>query len=398
MSILEDIAAMKPMKIILLSFLSFLTVSVYCQNLTGYWKGTITTEGAGGKASVQQLEVNIIQKGDKLEGCSHDYTLGRQDYCRASLTGSYDKATDVVKTFGQFFLEKRAANGVDHVLFDTRLVYRKVNDKEMLVGRIVDGNEGISNFFFNVTERIVLNKVGPLPNPKDKCYFEHIDGKLPEEKAPVVIKKDSAVVKKNTVPKPSPTNNTTKTTVKPPVKTNKPVTNKIVVTKPPLKNTQAPKNTDTRKTEIVQLPKIDSSRKKPVLPEIHQTVNSSSIAKEFASRDKDVVRVINVKTPVIKVEVYDNGEIDGDTVSVIYNGKVVVSKQMLTAKPITLSFNLDDGTDKHEITMFAHNLGRIPPNTALMIVTAGDQRFELRTSQDFRKNAVVVFEYKPDSQ
>ncbi|MBK6635388.1 MAG: hypothetical protein IPG38_14745 [Chitinophagaceae bacterium] len=49
---------------------------------------------------------------------------------------------------------------------------------------------------------------------------------------------------------------------------------------------------------------------------------------------------------------------------------------------------------QHEIVLFAHNLGSIPPNTALIVVNAGDQRFELYSSASLTENAVLVFEYK----
>jgi hypothetical protein len=54
---------------------------------------------------------------------------------------------------------------------------------------------------------------------------------------------------------------------------------------------------------------------------------------------------------------------------------------------------MDDEEDQ-ELTMVAENLGRIPPNTSLMIVEAGDQRFEVRITSTEQKNAVVRFRYK----
>jgi hypothetical protein len=44
--------------------------------------------------------------------------------------------------------------------------------------------------------------------------------------------------------------------------------------------------------------------------------------------------------------------------------------------------------------MVANNLGSIPPNTALMVVTTGDKHYELFISSDEKKNARIVIEYK----
>ena len=45
--------------------------------------------------------------------------------------------------------------------------------------------------------------------------------------------------------------------------------------------------------------------------------------------------------------------------------------------------------------MYAENLGEIPPNTALMVVTDGENRYEVRISSDLEKSGVIRFVYKP---
>ena len=96
------------------------------------------------------------------------------------------------------------------------------------------------------------------------------------------------------------------------------------------------------------------------------------------------------------MKIYDNGEIDDDTISVFLNKRLILSSKRLTANPLVLNFTMDDDEDQ-ELTMVAENLGRIPPNTSLMIVEAGDQRFEVRITSTEQKNAVVRFKYiKPE--
>jgi hypothetical protein len=57
---------------------------------------------------------------------------------------------------------------------------------------------------------------------------------------------------------------------------------------------------------------------------------------------------------------------------------------------------LDDNDAYHELVTVAENLGRIPPNTCLMVITAGRKRFELPMSSDLQTNAKVIIEYKPE--
>ena len=64
---------------------------------------------------------------------------------------------------------------------------------------------------------------------------------------------------------------------------------------------------------------------------------------------------------------------------------------MLTTKAISLTLSLDENVKENIITMYADNLGTIPPNTALMIVTDGDKRYEVRITSDTEKSGSVLF-------
>ena len=99
---------------------------------------------------------------------------------------------------------------------------------------------------------------------------------------------------------------------------------------------------------------------------------------------------IKVDTGNLRLDFYDNAEIDGDTISVSVDNQVVVSHQRLAAKPITVSIRIDFVKTEHEVIMIAENEGSIPPNTALLIVTAGDKRYRLFLSSDVDQKKVLV--------
>jgi hypothetical protein len=90
---------------------------------------------------------------------------------------------------------------------------------------------------------------------------------------------------------------------------------------------------------------------------------------------------------------YDNGVFDNDSVSVIYNKQLTVYKQMLlTNKPIRFYVKLDPDQARNEMIFFAENLGITPPNSALMIITDGDnKRTEVNVTSDLHNNAVIYF-------
>ena len=123
--------------------------------------------------------------------------------------------------------------------------------------------------------------------------------------------------------------------------------------------------------------------------------DSSSLLKDVMNRKNTVFSKIPVSVKNITLNIFDNATVDGDTISVFYNNKLLVSQQRLSEKPIVVNLLLDEKAPRQEIVLFAHNLGTIPPNTALIVVTAGDKRFELHSSASLTENAVLVFEYKP---
>lgn len=112
------------------------------------------------------------------------------------------------------------------------------------------------------------------------------------------------------------------------------------------------------------------------------------------NRFNDLIQVITVKNPQVQVYLFDNGEIDGDTITVYLNNKLALSKRRLSTTPLTLTLEMDNQNDIQELTMVAENLGKIPPNTALMIVEAGNQRFRVQLTSTEQKNAVVRFRYE----
>jgi hypothetical protein len=97
-------------------------------------------------------------------------------------------------------------------------------------------------------------------------------------------------------------------------------------------------------------------------------------------------------TDTIKIELYDNGEIDGDSVSLFLNNRLIVQHLMLKAEAKVLLVPVDKSVPVNRLVLFAENLGRLPPNTALMEVTVHGKTYTLFLSTDFKKNASVEFE------
>jgi hypothetical protein len=118
-----------------------------------------------------------------------------------------------------------------------------------------------------------------------------------------------------------------------------------------------------------------------------------------ALRDKSnvLVQEIRVDSGTVNIEFYDNGQIDGDTISVYVNDRSVIYKQLLRTQPVAMTLQVDSKRAVQDVVMVGENLGTIPPNTALMIVIANKRRFQLYLTADEKKNAMVRFIYEKSS-
>ena len=110
---------------------------------------------------------------------------------------------------------------------------------------------------------------------------------------------------------------------------------------------------------------------------------------EFKERESEVAADIEVDSDSLQVDFYDNGEIDGDSISVFFNKELLAFNRRLSSRPLHFNLVLDSLKEINEISMFADNLGTIPPNTALMIVTDGKKRYEVRLSSTLQKNGTL---------
>lgn len=128
--------------------------------------------------------------------------------------------------------------------------------------------------------------------------------------------------------------------------------------------------------------------------------DKSSFKPEFklppalTKRKVELVKEIKVDTGSITIDFYDNGTIDGDTISVFVNNMPVVSNKRLSLKPVSIDVRINLKNKEQEVIMVGENLGTIPPNTALMIINAGGKRYQLYLTSDEQKNAMVRFIYE----
>ncbi|MFI5187708.1 MAG: hypothetical protein ACHQF0_13335 [Chitinophagales bacterium] len=158
------------------------------------------------------------------------------------------------------------------------------------------------------------------------------------------------------------------------------LSDKLSFVKPGKEKEEKTAKKDENKIQIKNEEKITPSKEIKTSPE----------QPEVAQRKTEIIRRITFGSDSIVISLYDNGEIDGDTVSILLNGKVILSKQGLTAKAITKTIYSTEIGDSSELVMYAENLGRIPPNTGLLIIQSGYERYQVRFSGDLQNSSAVI--------
>ncbi|MGZ8517096.1 MAG: hypothetical protein ACXWWD_07095, partial [Chitinophagaceae bacterium] len=138
-----------------------------------------------------------------------------------------------------------------------------------------------------------------------------------------------------------------------------------------------------------------NEEKKVITRDLPQPEFKMLSAAAFVEKRKTVPpQILEFKSDSLELKLYDNGEIDGDTVSILLNGEIVLAKQGLKASAIKKTIYIPPGTDELTLVLYAENLGKYPPNTGLLVVHDGEDVYQVRFSADLQQNASVVFRRK----
>ncbi|MGN6530786.1 MAG: hypothetical protein ACTHK0_03405 [Ginsengibacter sp.] len=344
-------------------------------NFNGQWKGGFDEGGFGipGFDSDIKYVLELTTNGSQVSGYSYTYFQEgiKRYYTICRLTGTINRETNDIEVTEIERTKFNTPPDFENCFQTHRLHYEKDSGNiEVLRGTWVPApnqGRGCGTGTTVLSRRIVSSMpVGFMPH-KNNSPEKNSVAKAPEKKP--VHKSQIAAAPKKTEP---------------------PVHKKTepVITKAPQPKIKM-EETETVKSSV---PKNENSSIADSQIKTHHSLTPT--VKGFEKRRTDVVKTIDLEQPTFHLDFYDNGEIDGDSITVFYNGKVVLSHQRLSDKPVSLTLTLDKNASENIVTMYADNLGTIPPNTALMIVTDGGKRYEVRMESDYGKSGSVIFKAK----
>lgn len=171
-------------------------------------------------------------------------------------------------------------------------------------------------------------------------------------------------------------------------KTARPLSSKMLITMDEINLVHNLSFTGTRKPKAVKQPTNNNLKKETT----GVAINSSLKPTE---RKIQKISEIFFTSDSLLLSFYDNGTVDGDTISMVLNGKTIAEKIKLTTNAfrITIPTRINQ-SDSLMLVMQAESLGLIPPNTGLLIIQDGPTRHEIRFEGDMQKSSAVILRRK----
>jgi hypothetical protein len=365
----------------LLLFLCIFFTQLSAQNLTGTWQGSFI---ANGDALINNYTYELVIK----ENASHQITAqtitkkGDQFYASAFARGSHSIRTQLVQIDETSFDQIKIANELEACLISNFLIYKKINGHEILEGSymssVVDGKRNCGS------GKVFLEKVSSLLSIKNtKVENKKMD-----------TPKTKLAITQNAQPKTKPSATTlAKSSVPTAAKNTSNSTGKLIASSENnnSKNTVNP-TTETDIDDVIVENETISTNTTAQNSIRNQPINLPWV---LVGRENKLVKKIITNSKNISLDLFDNGTIDNDTIIVFDNKRLLVNKKRLSYKAIHLEFNFTENLREHEVIIVAHNMGTVPPNTALLLFKDGKVRQEYFITSTNKINAKLLIVYEP---
>lgn len=334
---------------LILLWLIFPLSGLFAQDVTGLWKGILHNDTTGRNL---RYEIAISENKGKLTGYSHTFfIINDKEYYGV-------KKIKIRRQDNKIITEDIVLIANNYPIPPNKGV-RQIN---ILTLDIQDSLMFLSGPFTTTPNKEFNPLTGNIRLQRKNDYYQSA---LVPHLFELGLTKDLSFVPTPTITETVPENKTTEE----------------IISKPLVKKASAEK----KKTTFNETPIAVS----PVIPPV--VVPAAAVNK----RQIETIQSVYFKTDSLVLALYDNGEVDGDTVSVLMNGKVIMPMVGLSTIAVRKTVYITkDMPDSIQLIMYAENLGSIPPNTGLLVVHDGEDVYEIRFSGDLQKNAAIVFKRK----
>ena len=394
---------MRNSKFLIIFLTAFFPAKLFAQDITGLWKGTLYNDST---KKYYRYEIGISEEKGKLSGFSHTFFLveDKEFYGVKKVKIRQMDGKIIVEDAGLIAnnYPEAPAKGVRQL----NILTLEIKDSIMILTGPFSTNR--TKQYAPLTGSISLQRKNDfwqsalVPHLQElglsnNLSFVKKENDLAKEEADKkAAQKDIAA--KNRLAEIKKEKTITESTAK------KEEAIKIKAVEP---SNEIASNTISSKTETAKEKKSDESKprkevkaertptnealtKIPVKENKPPAVKPTAPAAEVASRTNVIQQTVYFTSDSLQISLYDNGEVDGDTVSVLMNGKIIMAKEGLSTSAVRKTIYAGQDTDSIELVMYAENLGTIAPNTGLLVVHDGKSIYEIRFSGDLKKNASII--------
>lgn len=363
-------------KLLIALFMFCVSSVASAQDITGLWKGTLYNDST---KQYYRYEIGISEEKGKLSGFSHTWFLfdDKQYYGV--------KKVKVKKTDGKIIIEdagliannypESPAKGVRQL----NVLELTIKDSIMILSGPFSTNR--TKQFSSLTGTVNLERKNDF---WQSALVPHMQELGMENELSFVAAENRLMKSTMTVASKPAAPNTKQIAIK------NPEIKEVALSTLPAVRKELPDSTHT--TVVKKQPlEIPAPISKPVINDIP---NVKEAAADVKTRTTVAMQTVYFISDSLQLSLYDNGEVDGDTVSVLMNGIIIMAKQRLSTNAIRKTIFISPQEDSIRLLMYAENLGTIAPNTGLLVVKDGRDIYEIRFSGDLQKNAAIIFRRK----
>jgi len=344
------------------------------QPVTGVWRGKVI-KGNPPFSTTYKLEVKLIKQGDSLTGTSY-YYANPNNYYRYSVKGFLDPVDASVHWWDENLLEKKGGSSVLNPLNNEPLAmqtdFNCPGGGTMMLDGIVETKDGDEMavhldkqeqpLFADGWDALIENWFYGGADPDLIAQAETEQQTQKNDPPPVLVIVPVPTEKKSTASPP---------TLSPP--TEKKSTPPVANPTPVVQEKPTPKPTP------IAVPGPLSTQEK------------------WETRKRVTQTTLPLVGDSMELQFFDNAEIDGDSISLFLNGKLIFEHVRLSAEPFVLKLAVADLSSDSELSMVAENLGAIPPNTSFMMAYVNGERFTARLESTEKTTAVIRFQKGPSA-
>lgn len=311
--------------------------SSIAQTITGAWKGKIKNT---------KVELKLVRSGDSLTGTSYYYE-SKSNFRRFTVKGYFDPLTN------------------EAIWWDDQLVADKTSG---IFARVSSPEALLSTADFNCPgeDEMLLDGLASLRDDKDAAKR---NVNLQKTALPLFGDEWDFVIHNYTIGANDPEIIDSISHIA--LKQTPIVEQKSIASRPePIERQATPGITLENKTVLTTPPTVEQ---------------------KFAARKKTLATVIPLAADSIELRFYDNAEIDGDSIALFLNDRLLYKNIRLTEAAYVVKLSTASLESDNELVMVAENLGSIPPNTSLMVAIVGDKRYEARLQSTTHSSALIRF-------